>query len=325
MTTKLQIFQQDGKEILKNSFHTTVTLLKILIPISIIVKILAEFGVIRIVGQYLSPLMGIIGLPGETGLVWATAMITNLYGALIVFFTLTTTQVFTVGQITILAGLLLIAHTLPIELRIAQKAGTSLIFMFFFRVFAAFIFGWILFQIFSITHIFGEPGTILWEPGPLDSSLLGWILGELRNYLMIFLIITGLIVLMHVLKRTGAIEKINNAMEPLLELMGMSKNAAPITIIGTTLGLAYGGALIINEAKSGRLREKDVVLSLSLMGLSHSLIEDTLLMLAIGASIVGVFFARILFTFILMILLVQLVNRISLSFFKKLFITKIKF
>ncbi|MBU0496634.1 MAG: hypothetical protein KKC68_04580 [Candidatus Thermoplasmatota archaeon] len=325
MTTKLQLLKQDGKEILKSSVHTTLTLLKILIPISIVVKILAEYGVIGIVGQYLSPLMGVIGLPGETGLVWATAMITNLYGALIVFFTLTTTQVFTVGQITILAGILLIAHTLPIELRIAQKAGASLMFMFFLRVFAAFVFGWILYQIFSVTQIFDEPGTILWEPGPLDPTLLGWVLGELRNYLMIFLIITGLIVLMHVLRRTGAIEKINNAMEPLLEFMGMSKAAAPITIIGTTLGLAYGGALIINEAKSGKLTDKDVVLSLSLMGLSHSLIEDTLIMLAIGASIIGVLFARILFTIILMILLVQLVNRVSEKLFKKLFITKIKF
>ena len=106
MTKKTTIIKREGREILYSSVHTTVTLLKILIPISIIVKILAEFGLIAVIGNYLSPIMGLIGLPGETGLVWATALVTNLYGALIVFFTLTSTQIFSVAQITVLAGIL---------------------------------------------------------------------------------------------------------------------------------------------------------------------------------------------------------------------------
>jgi hypothetical protein len=269
--------------------------------------------------------MNVIGLPGETGLVWATALITNLYGALIVFFTLTTLQTFSVAQITIIAGLLLIAHTLPVELRIAQKAGASLIFQFLLRMIAAFLFAWILFKFFSFFHLFEEPGTIFWKPGPIDPTIVGWILGEIRNYLMIFIIITILVALMYYLKKTGAIEKLNNSLEPFLEFIGITKAAAPITIIGSTLGLAYGGALIINEAKSGKLTDKDIVLSLSLMGLSHSLIEDTLIMLAIGASIVGVLFARVLFTIIIMILLVQIFNKMSQSIFHKIFITKVKY
>lgn len=324
MNKKTSQLKQDLKEIIHTSTHTTFTLLKILIPISIIVKILAEFGLISLIGQYLSPAMNIIGLPGETGLVWATAMITNLYGALIVFFTLTTTQVFSVAQITIIAALLLIAHTLPVELRIAQKAGASFFFQLLLRILAAFIFAWILFQLFSLFHLFQEPGTIFWEPGPIDPTITGWILGELRNYLMIYIIITALVALMYILKKTGIIEKLNNFLEPFLEFIGLTKSAAPITIIGTTLGLAYGGALIINEAKSGKLTDKDIVLSLSLMGLSHSLIEDTLIMLAIGASIVGVLFARILFTIIVMIVLVQIFSRISTGLFNKLFMSKVK-
>jgi len=160
----------DIQEILTSSIQTTLTLLKILIPISIIVKILSEFGLITILGQYLSPTMNIIGLPGETGLVWATALITNIYGGLIVFFTLSTTQTFSVAQITILAGLLLIAHTLPVELRIAQKAGASLLFQFLLRVLTAFFFAWVLYLSFSLFNILQEPGTIFWEPGPIDTS-----------------------------------------------------------------------------------------------------------------------------------------------------------
>jgi hypothetical protein len=47
----------------------------------------------------------------------------------------------------------------------------------------------------------------------------------------------------------------------------MSKNAAPITIIGMALGLAYGGGLIINEARSRLVSKKDAFLSLSFNGL----------------------------------------------------------
>jgi len=76
------------KTVFKEACSTTFVLLKIMIPISIIVKILAEFGLIEIIGNSLAPVMNTIGLPGDFGLVWATAMLTNIYGGLVVFFNL---------------------------------------------------------------------------------------------------------------------------------------------------------------------------------------------------------------------------------------------
>jgi len=90
----------------------------------------------------------------------------------------------------------------------------------------------------------------------------------------------------------------------------MSKDSASITIIGMTLGVVYGGGLIIKEIKSGFLGKKDAFLSLSLMSLSHSLIEDTLLMLAIGASLVGILFARLLFTIAVMVVLIKCITHL---------------
>ena len=80
--------RQEIKETLKEAGSTTLILFKILIPISIIIKILAELGAIEIIGEALTPAMGVIGLPGEFGLVWATAMLTNIYGGLVVIFSL---------------------------------------------------------------------------------------------------------------------------------------------------------------------------------------------------------------------------------------------
>jgi len=305
------------KDILMDSGSTYLFLLKIMIPISIIVKILEDLGAIELIGQNLSPAMGIVGLPGDFGLVIATAMIANIYGALIVFFQLSINNTYTVAQVTILACMMLIAHTLPIEGRIAQKAGVRLWFTVSFRILGAFLFGIILNLIFTQFNLFQNENVLIWKPDYTNSSIFQWITGQIGYYIMIFLIILSLVILMKVLKTTGALEKMNNFLRPGVEFLGMSKNAAILPIIGMTLGLAYGGGLIVREVKSKLISKKDVFLSLSFMDLSHSLIEDTLLTLAIGASIFAILFGRIVFTIIIMIILIRIINHISKKSFEK--------
>ena len=308
------------KKTLKDAGSTTLTLLKILIPVSIIVKILSEFGAIEIIGNYLSYAMGFVGLPGEFGLVWATAMLTNIYGAIVVLFTLSLQSTYTVAQVTVLGGMLLFAHALPIEARISQKAGVKLWFTLLLRILGAVAFGFVLNIIFTSFNLFENRSYMIWQPDIANPTLLQWILDQIKYYLIIFLIILSLVTLMRILQKTGAINRLNNLLKPGLEFLGMSKNAAPITIIGMTLGLAYGGGLIIREAKSKTLSKKDTFLSLSLMGLSHSLIEDTLLVLSIGATIFGVLFGRIIFTILIITILIRVINRLSNKTFEKYFV-----
>ncbi len=311
--------RNDLKEVLKDTWSTYFFLLKIMIPISIIVKILEEYGLIEVIGKNLTPAMGIVGLPGEFGLIIATAMIVNIYGALIVFFTLSLQYTYTVAQVTILACMMLIAHTLPIEARIAQKAGVRLWFTLFLRVVGAIVFGIILNLIFSNFNLFQNKNVLIWEPSNTDPSFSAWIIGQFGYYLMIFLIILSLMALMKILKTTGILDKLNNFLKPGMNFLGMSKSATILPLVGITLGLAYGGGLIVKEAKSKYISKKDAFLSLSFMGLSHSLIEDTILTLTIGASLAGILFGRIIFTIIVMILLVKFISIFSNKTFKKYF------
>jgi len=308
------------KDTLKETFFTTFELLKIMIPISIIVKILGELGLIDIAGDFLAPIMKVVGLPGDFGLVWATTMITNIYGGLVVFFSLSVKNSLTVAQVTVLGTMILVAHTLLIESRITQKAGVRLWYMLSLRVLGAFILGWILNTIFTSFNLYQNESVLLWKQTYENSSIFYWLIGECKNYFMIFIIILSLLFLMKILRKSGTINHLNNFLEPILKSLGMSKDAAPVTIIGMTLGLAYGGGLIIKEVKSGFLSKKDAFLSLSLMGLSHSLIEDTLLMLAIGASIFGIFFARLLFTIAVMVVLIKFVTHLSKRGFERYFV-----
>jgi len=307
----MNLYVNQIKQVFNDTIRTSLIIFKIMIPIGIIVKILELTGMIDHIGSFLSPFMQNLGLPGETGLVWATAMITNIYGGIIVYISLASEQILTVAQVTILCSMILIAHSLPVEVTIARKAGIRIWFTLILRILSACLFGFILNVIFSYFKILQNPSTMTWSKTPTNATIPDWILSQISNYIFIFIIIFSLLFIMKILKNIGVINKLNHFMERGLEFFGMSKKAAPLTIIGTTLGISYGGGIIIDEAQSGKLSKKDAFLSVSLMGLSHSLIEDTILMMTLGASLIGILFGRVLFSFIAMIILINIIKRIS--------------
>jgi hypothetical protein len=310
------------KDVVKNAIRTWLILLKIMIPISIIVKILTEFGLIKIIADILTPIMGLVGLPGEFGLVWATALTTNIYGGLLVFYSLSIENIYTISQVTVLSAIILVAHAFPIELSIAKKAGNKMWFMFLLRFLGGFILGGILNYFFNFFNLYKVPVDIILISNNYNDSIIYWIFREIRNYFLILLIIFILLLLITFLRESGILNKLNGILKPCLEYIGISKEAAPISIIGITLGISYGGGIIINESKKGILSKKDMFLSLSMMGLSHSIIEDTLLMVTIGASLSGILFGRIIFTIFIMIFLIKFINLLPKSIFLKYFVNK---
>ena len=307
-TMNLQIIV---KSWFKQSITTSIKIFKIMLPVSIIVKILQETGLIVYIGDALAPLMSVMGLPGEMGLVWASAMVGNIYAGIITF--LSIGMELTIAQITVLSTIILIAHTLPIELAITQKAGVKAGAAFIFRFIFGLIAGIVLYYIYNFLNLYQN------VPIEIDKVVMisekatwgTWILSELKNYAFVFCYITGLIIIIDILKRIGIIEKINRWFYPVLRLLGIEKEVIPITVIGMTLGLAYGGGLIINEVKQTQLKKRNVCYALMLMSLSHSIIEDSILMIAIGARISGIFFFRIIFTLIVMYFFVRVTQKWS--------------
>ena len=134
---------------------------------------------------------------------------------------------------------------------------------------------------------------IIWYPKNTGQGIGGWILGELSNYAKISIIIFTLITLMNILKASGIMNIIIRILTPLLKGLGIGENAIPITIIGTVLGYAYGGGLIIEEANSGRVSRKDLFYTIVFLSLCHSIFEDSLLMISIGAKGAVVLYRKI--------------------------------
>ena len=308
------ILKRKAKEILRESLQTSGMLFKIMVPLIVITKILRELGAIEIISHWLEPCMHLVGLPGSMGLVWATGIVTNLYGALLVFVSLGSTPVLTIAQVTVLATLLLLAHALPIELKIAQKTGIRIHWMFLIRIGGALCLGMILNGVFSLGHLLQAPSHLLWSPAP-EPEGWGWIWREIKNLFTIYCVIMLLLILLDFLKWTGLIKGLNRLLTPVLNFLGIGYEATHLILIGMTLGLGYGGGLLIREVHQGHVPSKDVFVVMVFMGLCHSLIEDTLLMTALGAHFSGILLGRVLFAFIITLAFSQSIRKLHLDTF----------
>jgi len=301
------------KDLGRDSLKTSVELLKVTVPAIIVTKLLEELGLIVYIGKALDPLMGLMGLPGELGLVWATAILTTPYGAIGVYAALGPSLSLSGADMTVLCSVMLIAHSLPVELSITKKAGANVLPMGALRLLGALVYGIILNQLCSRLQIWQDPAIMLFQPNPEEQSLLQWGVGQATNVVLICVVIFFVLLAMRLLQAIGLIRLLELLLKPLLPLFGMTHRAAPVTVVGMILGIAYGGALIIKETTAGKMDSREVFNSLALMSLSHGLIEDTLVMMALGAKLGGILWGRLIFSLVVIYLLVKTVDYLGVK------------
>lgn len=99
---------------------------------------------------------------------------------------------------------------------------------------------------------------------------------------------------MEILKDSNILERVSNWFIWLIKPFALPTKAIFPLLVGLIFGIAYGGSLIIDAAKEGTLSKRDLYLINLFLVINHSVIEDTLLFVAIGAK--G--FVLIIFRFI---------------------------
>jgi hypothetical protein len=188
-----------------------------------------------------------------------------------------------------------------------------------FRLGGALLYGLILNQILLWGNWLEESSILLWHPetGPVD--LQTWALDQVVGLMLMFLILMGIMLLMKVLDKFGFSLFLQRIFKPLLSKLGIGKEATNITVIGITLGISYGGGLIIKESRAGTIPPKDIFFAMVLMGLFHSIVEDTLLMLLLGGSLWGLLVGRLIFALLAVWLLVRVLSLISEQRFQRYF------
>ena len=298
---------EKSKKILVNIFQETTKifwiLFKVILPVVIVIRVLELIGAIPFLAKFLEPLTSFIGIDGSLGLVWMAAILVNIYAGLAAFASLQAIFDYSVAETTILGLIILIAHSLPIEVAIAKKSRISWIFNLSFRFINAIVAGKILNLIFTKYELFNEPNqSVLQVPNELVSNF-EWAILQIQNFFIIFLIILFIISTINVLKALGVWSLIINIMKIPLSYLGMSEKVANIILIGLTLGISFGGGFLIEESKKNNISKKDILLSLSFLSLCHSIIEDTILILLLGSHISGILFFRFIYTVIIILLM----------------------
>lgn len=292
----------------RDAIHVSLGLFRVMVPIIIAVKILAELDLIRYLALPLEPVMHLVGLPPDLGLAWATGMAVNIYSGLLVFASLMTSmEPLSGAQATVFATMMLIAHSLPVEGRIAQQCGVRMVPQLVIRIACAIVCGFVLHRVYSATGWLADPATMLWEPRRVEPGLIPWGLNELRNLFSLFWVIFVLMLFKRALDHFDVTPLLNAALRPVLRLLGIGPNAATITVVGMCMGIIYGSGLIIREVNKGTLDKHDVFCSITLMGLAHALIEDTLLMVLIGGDVTATLGGRLLFA----LLFVAVIGRLT--------------
>ena len=147
-------------------------LFKVILPVVIIIRFLELMGAIPYLAKFLEPLTSFIGIDGSLGLVWMAAILVNIYAGMAAFASLQAIFDYSVAETTILGLIILIAHSLPIEVAIARQSRVSGIFNLLFRFINAVIAGKILSLIFIKYELFTEINTsVLKIPKDVVSNL----------------------------------------------------------------------------------------------------------------------------------------------------------
>ena len=297
----------------------TIPLYKILIPFVFIIKFLEIIGAVDLIAKAFDPLMSLMGMPAAFGIIWVTALVVNIYAALILLVNLLPFIDVSVAQITILTVAMLLCHNLIVESAISRSAGVSFLFTVVFRLISAFFACWILNLIYTYFNYLNQPFVTSFTIEPPQTGLLFWLKDQSLYLFYVFIIVVILVTLLEVLKFIGVENILKKILTPPLKFFGISDSAMNIIIVGMTMGLQFGGGILIKEVNSGKIDKQSVFLSILMVNLVHAIFEDTLLMLAVGGHYSGVVFARIIFGLVISLLMFKIYKRYNLFFEKYIF------
>ena len=221
----------------------------------------------------------VFGLPGATALAYVSGYFVNVYSCIAVMTTLELDW----RALTILCTMVMCSHSMVLETAVLKKTGANGVRMVIVRTLSAFILGIVLNLILP-----GEPNLAMEtvERGPLAPwwpTLWEWFLSALKLVLMMTVIIYTLNILQRTLREFGIMERIARVFRPLMRVFGLPANVVFLWIVANIIGLGYGAAAMLDEMDRGGVSRRDVLLLDTHICISHSNLEDLLLLTACGA------------------------------------------
>ena len=121
------------------------------------------------------------------------------------------------------------------------------------------------------------------------SALLSEFLhGSFGLLLRVFVIVVPIMVVLELFEGSRPFRVVVRAWARVMAPLGMTDEIATPTLIGFLFGIAYSGGVIIRETTRRRLPRRQVFLMSVFLSEVHAIFEDSLVVVAVGASAVWV-------------------------------------
>jgi spore maturation protein SpmB len=264
---------------LKKGWSGFLWMMKIIFPISLCTAILDWSGLLRHLDFLLKPLMGFLSLPPEAALPLISGMLSSVYGGIAAMVVLP----FSTAQMTLMAVFILMCHSLVQEGIIQGSSGIHPLKATLIRIGAASVTVLLMAPWVGSSAIMPVPAGGLTEVHPAFMEMIRhWAWTTFQLSIKILVIIMLLLTFLELLKAFGWIHPLVRALSPFLRIMGLDEKVGFLWMTAVIFGLSYGGAIIVEEAKSGHLTKDELeILHLSI-GMNHSMVEDPPLFLPMG-------------------------------------------
>ena len=289
----LDKLMQSFRSALPSTWKSASWLLKLMIPISLAVTLLQHWGVLAWIAGYLNPLFSMLGLPGESAVLFISGAAAGTYAGVAAMMSVH----LTLRQATIVGIMILICHALPMECTVNHKTGSNFWRMGLIRIFMAFV------AAMCLNQLLPDMSTpYLYVGAAADSSLTEvlqtWVLSQLKVAILVFLIIYVLMVMQSLIQLYSLLDPLSRFLAPLMHFFGLPRKAAYMWLVGNVLGLSYGSAVMLDLEEKGQITREDANAVNYHLIMNHSMLEDTIVMAVTGISVFWILATRILFALI---------------------------
>ncbi len=274
---------------LPKGMKTAWWLIKITVPVSFGVMLLDYFGVLNLMAQFTDPVFRHLGLPGVSAIVLVTSVFTNIYSVVAVLSLLHLPM----REGIILASMCLVSHGFLIETAVLKRTGSSAIRMLLLRLTGSFVLAWMLNMIMP-GSISADTHSLVQSHQEFNTVFLHWLSSISQTTLKILILVNILLIFQRILDEFGWIGAIEKPLSPFMKIFGLPRSTTLSWVVANLIGLAYGSAIMIDESEKGKMNREDADLLNHHIALSHSQLEDPLLFLTLGYTILWLIWPRII-------------------------------
>jgi hypothetical protein len=118
--------------------------------------------------------------------------------------------------------------------------------------------------------------------------------GSFDLLLRVFLIVIPIMVVLELFEGTRSFRFVVRGWAMIVRHVGLDERSAAPTLVGFLFGLAYGGGVIVRDVRRHDLSRRQVFIMSVFLSMVHAIVEDSLIFIALGASIFWVVVYRIL-------------------------------